>query len=245
MTDYPARLTDLRAATAALLAGLVDEQWSQDDVAAPSLLPGWTRGHVLSHLARNADSISRTVAGALRGERVARYPGGPDGRAADIEAGAVRPAAEQLADVRESAERLDRIFGAVADVDGWDATADDRTVGEYVLGRWREVEIHRVDAGGGCGPADWSPSFVRYLLPEVAAGLGERTDDPVRVTVVGDGSIAPDLAGQSWAGRADAPGVDLAAPDHVLLAWLIGRAAALTTADRARFSTAAALRPWM
>ena len=25
------------------------------DIAAPSLLPGWTRGHVITHIARNAD----------------------------------------------------------------------------------------------------------------------------------------------------------------------------------------------
>ena len=33
------------------------------DVAAPSRLPDWTVGHVLTHLARNADSIVRVLAG--------------------------------------------------------------------------------------------------------------------------------------------------------------------------------------
>ena len=70
------------------------------DVRAPSLLPGWTRGHVLAHLARNADSHERMLLAAARGEVAAQYPGGRDQRAGAIEAGAGRPAAALVADVR-------------------------------------------------------------------------------------------------------------------------------------------------
>ena len=38
------------------IAGLAD-----DDVRAPSLLPGWSVGHVLNHIARNADSVLRRL----------------------------------------------------------------------------------------------------------------------------------------------------------------------------------------
>ena len=58
------------------------------DPALPSLLPGWTRGHVLTHIARNADSFVRVLEAARRGEVVTQYEGGVDGRNADIEAGA-------------------------------------------------------------------------------------------------------------------------------------------------------------
>src|ERR1035441_5721059 len=50
-------LDRLGAATARLLAtsaGFTDAQ-----VREPSLLPGWTRGHGLSHVARNADGLDR------------------------------------------------------------------------------------------------------------------------------------------------------------------------------------------
>ena len=155
MTTALAELAPLRSSTADLLRGLADEQWSDADVHAPSLLPGWTRGHVLTHLARNADGIALTLSGALRGERLARYPDGPAGRNADIEAGAGRSLAEQLLDVQQSADQLDRLFAAVDDANGWDLPCDDRTAGEYVGARWREVEIHRVDLGGGYGAPDW------------------------------------------------------------------------------------------
>jgi uncharacterized protein (TIGR03083 family) len=73
-----------------LLAGLAE--LTDDDARRPSLLPGWTVGHVLTHLARNADGNVRMLDAANRGEVVAMYEGGMDGRAADIEPA---PAARQ------------------------------------------------------------------------------------------------------------------------------------------------------
>ena len=60
------------------------------DPALPSLLPEWTRGHVLTHIARNADSFVRVLEAARRGEVVTQYEGGVASRNADIEAGASR-----------------------------------------------------------------------------------------------------------------------------------------------------------
>jgi hypothetical protein len=62
------------------------------DCRGPSLLPGWSRGHVLAHWARNADGQSRMLAAAMRGVVTAQYPGGDAQRAAEVEAGAARPA---------------------------------------------------------------------------------------------------------------------------------------------------------
>ena len=58
--------------------------------SVPSLLPGWTRGHVLTHIARNADSFVRVLEAARQGEVVTQYEGGVAGRNAAIEAGATR-----------------------------------------------------------------------------------------------------------------------------------------------------------
>src|SRR3954452_11064204 len=71
----------------------------EDGVRAPSRLPGWTVGHLLTHIARNADSLTRRMVAAARDEIGDQYPGGAAGRAAEIEAGAGRPAAELVADV--------------------------------------------------------------------------------------------------------------------------------------------------
>ena len=58
-----------------------------------------TVGHVLTHLARNADSMVLVLDATERGEVVERFPGGMPTRNADIDAGAARPAHEQVADM--------------------------------------------------------------------------------------------------------------------------------------------------
>jgi maleylpyruvate isomerase len=222
MSAPTAQLTALRASTTDLLDGIVAEAWTDAQVRAPSLLPGWTRGHVLTHIARNADGIARAMSGALRGEIVPRYPGGRAGRDADIEAGATRTHAELVADVRESAERLARVIDAVAAADGWELPTEDLKVGEYVLGRWREVEVHRVDLAGSYTAEQWPTEFVAYLLPEVAAGLDARATVPMRVTVTPERGTVPELASRVWTVD-EGDRVEVGGPDWALLAWLIGR----------------------
>ena len=221
MTGPATHLPALRASTTSLLTGVAAEQWSDTDVRAPSLLPGWTRAHVLTHVARNADGIAATLGGALRGEQVPRYPEGPEGRNRDIEDGARRGAGELLADLRESAERLDRAFAAVADAGAWDApTEHDLPAAQWVTARWREVEIHRVDLAGSYRAADWPPEFIALELPKPVAGLGERAETALRLEV--SESRSPDLAGHSWeVGEGERTAV--IGPDWALLAWALGR----------------------
>ena len=245
--DIAARLAALRASSADLLTGLEASRWADADMRDPSALPGWTRGHLLTHLGRNADGIAATLAGALRGEIVARYPDGPAGRAADIEAGSGRSAAELMADVRESAARLDRVFGAVADADGWELPSDNnRPAYAWISNRWREVEIHRVDLLGSYRPADWPAGFVGYLLRKLIAPaeLGPRLTKPVRIEVARDGSTTADLGGAEWT-VADSAGSEgeavlVSGPDWAVLAWLIGRPALATDALNAMPE----LAPW-
>jgi maleylpyruvate isomerase len=225
MTPPTAMLATLRTSTVGLLRGVDAERWTDDEVLAPSLLPGWTRGHVLAHLARSADGISRTLAGALRGERVPRYPGGSAGRAADIEAGSTRGFAELTADVRESADRLDRLFAAIADADGWDLPTEDLPAREYVVRRWREVEIHRVDLAGAYTADQWPAEFVDHLLPQAVSDIADQGAGPLRIEVAPDGSVTSDLGGRVWTVGTGRPTV-VTGPDWALVAWLIGRPAA-------------------
>ncbi|MHB8450157.1 MAG: maleylpyruvate isomerase N-terminal domain-containing protein, partial [Mycobacteriales bacterium] len=100
-----------RAAHASLLATIGD--LTDADIRRPSLLPSWTIGHVLTHLARNSDSCVRRLAGAREDVVIDQYRGGAAGRAAEIESGASRPAAEIVADVRASAAAVEEIATAL------------------------------------------------------------------------------------------------------------------------------------
>ena len=136
------------------------------DVRLPSLLPGWTVGHVLTHVARNADSFVRMLEGVERGEIVDQYEGGVGARAADIEAGAGRPAGELVHDVRgtiwrfEGHGRADQRRGT-----GRRGSFGDGPVDGLPFRRWREVEVHHADLGlPGFTFADWSSAYVRREL---------------------------------------------------------------------------------
>lgn len=75
------------------------------DWARASRCEGWTRGHVATHLARNADSLVNLVAWATTGVVTPQYLS-VQARNADIEAGASRPGPTQVDDVVASAARF-------------------------------------------------------------------------------------------------------------------------------------------
>jgi maleylpyruvate isomerase len=154
-----------------------------DEVARrPSLLPDWTVGHVLAHLARNADSHLRRIEGALRDEVVDQYPGGREGRASEIEAGASWSAVDLVADVRSTAAAVDAAWEAVAE-EAWSRYT--RAVSGALVplamlpfSRWREVEVHHADMGLGFGYLDWSDGFVAEELPRALDTVPRRLPDP-------------------------------------------------------------------
>lgn len=157
------------------IAGLTDEVARQ-----PSLLPDWTVGHVLTHLARNADSVVRRVEGAMRDEVVDQYVGGREGRANEIEAGANRSAAELIADVHTTNAAVDALLASAPD-DIWDRLTrpvggGEQPVTAVVFSRWREVEVHLVDLGLGYLPSQWPAGVVDEWLPGMVIGLHQRAD---------------------------------------------------------------------
>jgi maleylpyruvate isomerase len=172
--------TDIDGCTAshARLQATIDGL-SDDDVRRPSLLPGWTIGHVLTHVARNADSHVRMLEGAARGEVVQQYA--PDQREREIDEGAGRPAVELVEDVRAAHAALEAAWAALAD-DVW-ATgltrvrAGEVPVAQQPLRRWREVEFHHADLGLGFTYADFDPTYVtREQSDEVMPRWGGRTE---------------------------------------------------------------------
>ena len=173
-----AEVAEVRAAHDRLhvaVAGLTDE-----DLRRPSRLPGWTREHVLVHLARNSDSVVRRLAAAADGRVVEQYPGGAEGRAAEIQAGVGRSAAEVLADVSAADDAVDRVFAA-ADDRLWASTVQvgggaTGPAAALVFRRWREVEVHHVDLDVGYQPDRWPDALVARWLPELLTALPQRAD---------------------------------------------------------------------
>jgi maleylpyruvate isomerase len=191
-----ASLAGIRAADQALLAdlaGLTDAQARQ-----ASALPGWSVGHDLTHIARNGDSVVRRLDGAARGEVLDQYVGGVAGRAADIEAGSSRSAAELVADVANAADGVQAAIERYP-ATAWDALSKGTKDGlgmsrQVVFARWREVAVHHADLG--LGPVALPPALVEAWLPEELAGLAQRTDPAALLAWILGRGPAPQL--ESW-----------------------------------------------
>jgi maleylpyruvate isomerase len=125
----------------------------------PSRLPGWTVGHVLTHLARNADSHVAMLSGAPQ------YANGAEGRNAAIESGAARPWVELVADVEAAGSALMRTYAGHSD---WAGTAHalsgERPMAMLPQLRQREVELHHIDLGLGYDFAALPADYVRREL---------------------------------------------------------------------------------
>ena len=146
----------------------------ESELRQPSLLPGWTRGHVLTHLARNADAMRNVLAGARTGEERAMYPS-LEGREEEIEQGARRSSKELADDLASSAMALRTVMLGLPD-EAWQFPVRVPDSGPFPAGqllprRLVEVELHHVDLGYGYGPADWPAEFATMGLPEALASL--------------------------------------------------------------------------
>ena len=195
-------------------------------VRAPSQLPGWTRGHVLAHIARNADSYVNLLTWARTGVETPMYPS-MERRNAEIEEGAGRSPAEHVADLRASAERFAAAVAAMPP-QAWGNPVrhlNGRVLQppQIVWGRLREIEVHHVDLGAGYRPADWSDAFTLHLLREV---VGDRATGPALR------ASADDLHFTAEIGAGTAP-VEVRGPARALAAWMIGRSKGddVSTAD--------------
>ncbi|MEU6365861.1 maleylpyruvate isomerase family mycothiol-dependent enzyme [Streptomyces sp. NPDC046931] len=209
MMDHAHDLASVRDATERLLIAVA----KLDDaaVAKPSRLPGWTRGHVLAHLSRNADALVNVLEG--RPMYVSA-----EARDADIERDASRPLDAQLADLRESAARFQQAGAAPAD---WSRTVELRNgvtdaAARVPFRRWIEVELHHVDLGIGYELEDLPLEFAEREIDFLTQRFtGQTGVPPTRVT---DGTRA-------WSTGRDAaePEVTVRGPAPVLLGWLAGR----------------------
>jgi maleylpyruvate isomerase len=209
MIDHARDLVSVREATERLLSAAA--KLDNADVTEPSRLPGWSRGHVLAHLARNADALVNVLEG--RPMYVSA-----EARDGDIERDAPRPLDVQLADVRASAERFQEAAAAPAD---WSRTVELRngvtdSASRVPFRRWVEVELHHVDLGIGYELEDLPAEFTEREIDFLADRFtGHPEVPPTRLT---DGTRA-----WSTGRQADAPEVTVRGTPADLLGWLAGR----------------------
>ncbi|MGQ4598706.1 maleylpyruvate isomerase family mycothiol-dependent enzyme [Nocardia sp. R6R-6] len=219
-SQTPVQLDTVAEATARLLDTI--RSLEPGAVAEPSLLPGWTRGHVLAHLARNADSLVNLLLWAHTGTEIPQYAS-PFLRDHDIEAGAPRPLAEQLVDNETAAARWLGLARSLTDA-AWQTQVRTRqghsiSATKVPWMRLQEVEIHHVDLNAGYQPSDWPASFVARILPSAADDLTRRTaDSPLEpFTLQSTDTDFTTTIGPSPATRT------ISGPAHSLATWLIGR----------------------
>ncbi|MFF0114710.1 maleylpyruvate isomerase family mycothiol-dependent enzyme [Streptomyces prasinus] len=210
MMDHAHDLVSVHGATERLLhaASALDNA----AVTKESRLPGWTRGHVLAHLARNADALVNVLEGRPMYVSAAA-------RDADIERDAPRPLDVQLADVRESAARFQEAGAVPAD---WSRTVELRNgvtdrADRLPFRRWIEVELHHVDLGIGYELEDLPADFTEREIGFLAARFEGHRDVPTTRLTTPDGRI------RTTGGGAPGDPVTVGGPAAELLGWLAGR----------------------
>jgi len=190
---------------------------ADDDVRRASALPGWTRGHLLTHMAQGADSRTGLLRAAQSGLIGEQYPS-EQARADAIEAGARRPAAVIRADaVRAVEECLTAMRQHPAGL--WDAPGiwlrgGRGPVRGAVASLRSELEFHHVDLAAGYAPDDWPAEFVTTELGRVTALMSHRADAPSMTLIAATGVRVGTV-----------PPVDVTGSPAAVLAWLSGRSA--------------------
>ena len=188
---------------------------SDADWAAPSLLPGWTRAHVATHLARSADALRGLIVAAHSGDTRTLYPADAVKYNA-IERGAERRGLDLQIDLDTSAERLDLAFDHVED---W-LMPIRLPEGEFPasvlpLVRLQELTLHHIDLDHGYSWSDLDLVPSRWLLQWLCLLL--RDDDTLpSVDIESDSGVTESFGGTGIRRR-------VTGTDAALWAWLAGR----------------------
>jgi maleylpyruvate isomerase len=209
-------------------------------IARPSRLPGWTRGHVVTHLARNADALRNLLDWGRTGVEHPMYPS-RDARAADIEAGSGRPAAEQSADLAAAVARLVDELDAYPP-DRWDVPVRGGTTGQIMpvsVVPWlrvREVWLHVVDLDVGVPLSAMPLGVAERLCAQNLVSYAARDDVPaVGVTLLPGGE-------RTRLGAESAIAVEVRGSARELVGWLTGRSRDALATDG---TPAPELPPWL
>jgi maleylpyruvate isomerase len=154
---------------------------SDAELDGPSLLPGWSRRHVIAHVGYNARALTRLLEWAATGVETPMYPS-PEQRRDEIDYGATLSPLALRHLVAHATVHLNvewRDLPAKA----WQAevrTAQGRTVpaAETAWMRTREVWIHAVDLDNGGSFNAFPPELVDALTADVLASWQRRGTMP-------------------------------------------------------------------
>ncbi len=188
--------------------------------AEPSGLPGWSRAHVLAHLALNAEALAGALGGIVEARPVPMYAS-QEARDADIDDLAGKEPAAVRARLLGACTDLADALAAIPD-DSWDASIERVPGGRTfpasaVPGmRLREVEIHHADLAAGYDRGAWPPQFAALLLDAMTtrdaaeAGFAAYATDLDRTWAYGTGpTVSGAAADLGWwlTGRGDGAGL--------------------------------------
>jgi maleylpyruvate isomerase len=212
-------VADLRrrkvAATQRLLGDTIaisDADWRQS-----TALPGWTRAHIASHLARNADATRRALEDHLDGRD---HVPAPTGVLAirELETGSRRSPLDLQIDLDTSAGRLNSAFDRVEE-GAWESRiiGADLALGDLLLARYNEVVLHHIDLDCGYGFSDLDPVAADVLLGWNVRRLGASRLGRTSVELV------TETGNRLLAGEPERPPVRVTGTAAALLGWLTGR----------------------
>jgi maleylpyruvate isomerase len=193
-----------------------------------SLLPGWTRRHVVAHVGYNARAIARLIEWAATGVETPMYSS-PEARNHEIEFGATLSpiALRNLFD--HSAVHLNVEWRDLP-ADAWHhkvKTAQGRIVPaeETVWMRTREVWVHAVDLDNGAAFADIPAPVLERLLRDITGAWHTRGTDTGLLVKVTDQPAAM-IFGDTGA---ESPLV-ISGPLAAIAQWATGRGTSGVTA---------------
>jgi maleylpyruvate isomerase len=189
-------LADASARVVRTVDGFHDGDWT-----AASLLPTWTRAHVVAHLALNAEAMVRALRGLVadaHDEQPRTMYDSDEQRGRDIAELAAELPSEIRGRLLGGATLLREAMDAVPD-DQWE-TRVERTPGGRTMRaaaipgmRLRELEIHHVDLDAGYTRGQWTPGFAEHLLDAMTKRVDAerafevRPLDSERTWVIGNG----------------------------------------------------------
>lgn len=225
MTRTPAHTLAWAGDGAAHLRGLMTRM-GDDAYAAPSGLPGWSRAHVLTHIARNADGMINLLTWARTGVPTPAYVS-IEARNADIEAGARRSPAAICADVIATSDRLAHEVRAMP-AKAWSATirnvqGKEIPATDITWLRAREMWIHAVDLDVGAAFTDLPAPMVTELIDEVVVTLGAAPGCPPLRLVAQDQERTWTVVPDPDTAHDDVDAVIVAGTAPTLVSWLLGR----------------------
>lgn len=187
---------------------LLEAAGGLDDAAlrGPSRLPGWTRGHVLNHLRRNAEAFARVCDETTGGGTASMYPLGAAARDEGIAEGAADPPGVLVANLRAAVEGLEAAW-ARRGSGNWSGSfvvpsGSTVAITDVPYRRLRETVVHLTDLAIGIDHGEWPALFVRMELERQR--MAWAASHPMGLTQF--------------------PAAVMALPDPLRLAWLINRA---------------------